>query len=366
MVGAAKHSTPSPDCRALASQSLVGICRGGLHTGFKAANLKKHISDLMIVVILTFVCVLMDESEGIAPVPYMLQLRRVTLDGRYPFNILRREKRQVRCQLGQYLHPKGTHCCMRCHAGTYKSKDCKWPDQAPVCLPCPNGTFTAVDNIMKKCFQCTRCRAELQQIEETPCTLKQDTVCGCRKNQYQFGQADFFQCKNCSPCVNGVIANCSKDRDAICRCKPMFFLTLNNVCKHCNSCIGEECLQCNSPVTTSPNSSELNGNLVLGIIVGIIVVICVLYIVNKAVKLVQKNGIASSFYSCGEYSSICCDTVIGITQMCECMHAHVCEENSGIHYFALIQGQKEHENSTAKLAGMLPAALLLRCDWKCM
>lgn len=51
-----------------------------------------------------------------------------------------------------------------------------------------------------------------------------------------------------------------------------------------------------------------DGNLVLGIIVAIFVVICVIYVVNKAVKLVQKNGIASSFYSCGEYSSICCDT----------------------------------------------------------
>lgn len=69
-------------------------------------------------VILTFVCVLVEESVGIAPVPYMLQLRRATLDGRDPFNRLRREKRQVQCQLGQYLHPKGTHCCMRCHAGT--------------------------------------------------------------------------------------------------------------------------------------------------------------------------------------------------------------------------------------------------------
>lgn len=43
-------------------------------------------------------------------------------------------------------------------AGTYKAKDCDRPDQAPVCLPCANGTFTAVDNTMSKCFQCTRCR----------------------------------------------------------------------------------------------------------------------------------------------------------------------------------------------------------------
>ncbi|NWW53395.1 TNR1A factor, partial [Pedionomus torquatus] len=250
--------------------------------------------------ILTFVCVLTKESVEIAPVPYTLQAHRVALDGRDPSSPLRREKRQMQCQLGQYLHPRKTHCCMRCHAGTFKAKDCQRPDQAPLCPPCGNGTFTAVDNTMSKCFPCTRCRTELQQIVVSPCSPKQDTICGCRKNQYQIGQSDLFQCRNCSSCVNGIIANCSKYRDTICRCKPGFFLTLNNVCKSCNRCSEEECLQCHSPVTTSPTSSGLNGSLVLGIIVAIFGVLSVLYIVNKVVKLVQKNGIASSFYSCGK------------------------------------------------------------------
>uniref|UniRef100_A0A8C3JRG8 TNR1A factor n=1 Tax=Calidris pygmaea TaxID=425635 RepID=A0A8C3JRG8_9CHAR len=248
--------------------------------------------------ILTFVCVLTKESVEIAPVPYTLQAHRVALDGRDPSSPLRREKRQLQCQLGQYLHPRKTHCCMRCHAGTYKEKDCERPDQAPVCPPCANGTFTAVDNTMPKCFACKHCRTEFQQIVESPCTPKQDTVCGCRKNQYQIGQHDHFKCRNCSSCANGIIANCSKNRDTICRCKPGFFLALNNVCKSCNSCSEEECLQCHSPVTTSPTSSGLSGSLVLGIIVAIFGVISILYIVNKVVKLVQENGIASSFYSC--------------------------------------------------------------------
>ncbi|NXY91244.1 TNR1A factor, partial [Alcedo cyanopectus] len=90
----------------------------------------------------------------------------------------------------------------------------------------------------------------------------------------------------------------SKNRDAICRCKPGFLMTLNNICKPCNSCIGEECLQCHSPVTASPASSGTNGSLILGITVAIFGVISVLWIVNKVVKLVQENGIATSFYSC--------------------------------------------------------------------
>lgn len=250
-------------------------------------------------VILIFVCVLTKESVEIAPVPYTPQVRRVALGGRDPSNPLRREKKQMLCQLGQYLHPRKTHCCMRCHAGTYKAKDCGGPDQATVCLPCADGTFTAVDNIMSKCFRCTRCRTEFQQIVETPCTPQQDTVCGCLKNQYRIGsESEFFQCRNCSSCANGIIASCSKNRDAICRCKPQFFLSRSNICKPCNSCTGEDCLQCPSAVTTSVTSSGTNGNLVLGILVAIFGVISITCIAHKIWKLVQKNRIVSSFYSC--------------------------------------------------------------------
>ncbi|NWV76783.1 TNR1A factor, partial [Dasyornis broadbenti] len=249
--------------------------------------------------ILIFVCVLTKESVEIAPVPYTLQVHRVALDGRDPSNPLRREKKQMHCQLGQYLHPRKTHCCMRCHAGTYKAKDCDRPDQATVCLPCADGTFTAVDNTISKCLQCTKCRTELQQIVETPCTPQQDTVCGCQKNQYQVdSESEFFQCRNCSSCAEGIIASCSKNKDAICRCKPQFFLSRNNICKPCNSCTGEECLHCHSPVTASPTSSGLNGNLILGILVAIFGVLSILCIAHKIGKLVQKNRIASSFYAC--------------------------------------------------------------------
>ncbi|NXC98843.1 TNR1A factor, partial [Certhia familiaris] len=232
---------------------------------------------LCLQVIVIFVCVLTKESVEITPVPYRLQVRRVTLDGRDPSNPLRREKKQMHCQLGQYLHPRKTHCCMRCHAGTYKAKDCDGPDRATVCLPCPNGTFTAVHNTVSKCFPCTRCRSDLQQIVETPCTPQQDTVCGCQKNQYQIdSKSEYFQCRNCSSCANGIIASCSKYKDAICRCKPQFFLSRNNICKPCNSCTGEDCFGCPSPVATSQTSSRLNENVVLGTLVAIFGVISIL------------------------------------------------------------------------------------------
>ncbi|XP_025906157.1 tumor necrosis factor receptor superfamily member 1A [Nothoprocta perdicaria] len=249
-------------------------------------------------VILAFVCVLTEESIEIAPAPYTLQAHRVALDGKDPVSPLRREKRQVQCLLGQYLHPEETHCCMRCHAGTYKVKDCDRPEQAPVCLPCANGTYTAVDNTMSKCFQCTQCRSDFYQIVEAPCTPKQDTVCGCRKNQYQFDVLDRFLCMNCSTCPYGIIANCSKNRNTICRCKPGFFLAEDNICKPCNSCIEEECLHCHSQVTASPTPSAPHGIFFLYIIIAVLGVIVVLCMVNKVVKMVQENGIVSSFYPC--------------------------------------------------------------------
>ncbi|NXD43970.1 TNR1A factor, partial [Copsychus sechellarum] len=256
---------------------------------------------LYLQVIIIFVCVLTKESVEITPLPYRLQVRRVALDGRDLSNPLRREKKQMHCQLGQYLHPRKTHCCMRCHAGTYKAKDCDGPDQATVCLPCANGTFTAVDNTMSKCFRCTRCRTELQQIVETPCTPQQDTICGCQKNQYQIdSESEFFQCRNCSLCASGIIASCSKNKDAICRCKPQFFLSRSNICKPCNSCTGEDCLLCPSPVSTSLTSSGLNGNLVLGTLVAIFGFISILCVACKVGKLVQKNRVVLSFDSCGE------------------------------------------------------------------
>lgn len=54
----------------------------------------------------------------------------------------------------------------------------------------------------------------LQQIVETPCTPKQDTVCGCQKNQYQIdSESEYFQCRNCSSCADGIIASCEYGMD---------------------------------------------------------------------------------------------------------------------------------------------------------
>lgn len=47
---------------------------------------------------------------------------------------------------------------------------------------------------------------EMFQVEIAPCAVDQDTVCGCRKNQYRkYWSETLFQCLNCSLCPNGTV-----------------------------------------------------------------------------------------------------------------------------------------------------------------
>ncbi|XP_006132974.2 tumor necrosis factor receptor superfamily member 1A [Pelodiscus sinensis] len=238
-----------------------------------------------------------EECLGVASNPDTLQIHGISLG---------RKRREPECQLGEYVHPNRTHCCMRCHAGTYLAEDCKPGHLAPICMRCPAGTYTATDNTIRKCHSCQRCRSELNQITLSECTEKKDTVCGCPDNQYKSSAKTLFQCRNCSLCNNGTIRHkCTQNSDTFCVCHHGFFLNKHNNCKPCSSCSEEECKDCGaiqrppiSPTVTDENWRTQGHTLLL---IGLVVVFATSLGAVIAVKLIKKycqKGSSLIFYSC--------------------------------------------------------------------
>lgn len=149
-----------------------------------------------------------------------------------------REKRDSMCPQGKYSHPQNNSiCCTKCHKGTYLHNDCPGPGLDTDCRECENGTYTAVENNFRQCFSCSKCRKEMDQVELSPCTVDQNTKCGCKKDQYRkYWDDNLFQCKNCSLCINGKKQiDCSERQDTVCTCHMGFFLR-ENKCVSCDNC----------------------------------------------------------------------------------------------------------------------------------
>ncbi|XP_051516116.1 tumor necrosis factor receptor superfamily member 1A-like isoform X2 [Myxocyprinus asiaticus] len=89
-------------------------------------------------------------------------------------------------------------CNGMCEAGFYK--------KGHNCSECENGTdYTAFRNNRKYCIMCTQCDFAAHQVEDRPCTTKQDRVCGCKPGFYK-SYPDFCKpcnkCRNCTECLN--------------------------------------------------------------------------------------------------------------------------------------------------------------------
>ncbi|XP_065442826.1 tumor necrosis factor receptor superfamily member 1A isoform X5 [Chrysemys picta bellii] len=269
---------------------------------------------LVATLILTLAWVWAEECLGVSPNPDTQQIHGTALG---------RKKREPKCQMGEYLHSNRTHCCMRCHAGTYLAEDCQSDKLVTICNRCPKGTFTATDNTLRKCISCQRCRSELQQITLSECTEKKDTVCGCLPNQFQSEPNTLFKCKNCNPCHNGTIRkNCAKDSDTICVCHHGYFLHKNN-CNPCSrlvscsyapptcatisassfSCNEEECKK-DCPAMPSPSAfpsvkNDYWGHTIL--LIGLVVVLAAslgLLFAVKLIKQYRQRVTTAIFYSC--------------------------------------------------------------------
>ncbi|KAK7795578.1 hypothetical protein U0070_019539 [Myodes glareolus] len=92
---------------------------------------------------------------------------------------------------------------------------------------CPQGKYPHSRN---NSICCTKCHKELSQVELFPCKADQDTVCGCRENQFQnyLSNSRQFQCQNCSLCLNGTVKiPCKEKQDTVCLCHSLPCRTLS-------------------------------------------------------------------------------------------------------------------------------------------
>lgn len=191
------------------------------------------------------------------------------------------------CPTGQYPHPDGSHCCMKCHKGTYVAQHCSGEDKATICTVCLAGAFMPSENYREQCFGCGNCRSSFGQITVSNCTSEHDTVCGCGENHYQTNESPEFFCKKCSSCQNGTIRqDCTKHKDTICECLPGYFLrTDGNYCSPCTSCSNSDCKQrCEATlsVINPPNSDYLM--FILSALVIVLGVCCMLFVAKKIAK----------------------------------------------------------------------------------
>uniref|UniRef100_G3TIB9 Tumor necrosis factor receptor superfamily member 1A n=1 Tax=Loxodonta africana TaxID=9785 RepID=G3TIB9_LOXAF len=177
-----------------------------------------------------------------------------------------REKRDNLCPKGKYNHPKNSSiCCTKCHKGTYRHSDCPGPGLDTDCRECEIGTFTALENHVAQCFSCSTCRKEMDQVELSPCTVSEDTVCGCRENQYRRYQSlSLFQCLNCSLCPNGTVRiPCKEKQDTVCTCHAGFFLN-GNECIACSNCRNDQdCAKLCLPPSETVKGYQDTGTAVL-------------------------------------------------------------------------------------------------------
>uniref|UniRef100_A0A6J0T9J1 Tumor necrosis factor receptor superfamily member 1A-like n=1 Tax=Pogona vitticeps TaxID=103695 RepID=A0A6J0T9J1_9SAUR len=235
----------------------------------------------------------MKAGEALGTVLIPDNIQRTVSDKQASLHSSGRGRRElVTCSIGEYLHPNGSHCCMKCHKGTYVAEHCSGQDKATKCAVCRPNAFMSIENYSDKCFGCGRCRSSFGQITISSCTPERDTVCGCGENQYQTSDKPEFFCKKCSRCQNGTIRqDCTKFKDTICECLPGFFLRKNeNSCSPCTSCNSLDCEPyCKEPLPVMNPSSSQQVMFVLSSLVIIFGACCIFFLTRKIAKQYRQK-----------------------------------------------------------------------------
>ncbi|KAM9035291.1 tumor necrosis factor receptor superfamily member 14-like [Sarcophilus harrisii] len=99
-----------------------------------------------------------------------------------------------KCMVEQ--HEVDGECCYPCHSG-YKLHGMCSIMRGTMCVPCDPGTYTAHENVLKKCFQCKVCDPELGLVTRRECSSTSNTVCSCSSGYFCTDTKD----DNCEKCV---------------------------------------------------------------------------------------------------------------------------------------------------------------------
>ncbi|XP_054858712.1 tumor necrosis factor receptor superfamily member 1A-like isoform X2 [Eublepharis macularius] len=239
-----------------------------------------------------------EASLGTALIPSSKYSHSAEVDKQAFIRSIVRKRRNLQCQQGHYLHPNKTHCCIKCHKGTYVAQHCASEDQTTRCATCPEGAYMSRENFAGKCRGCQHCRSTFKQVELTPCSVTQDTVCGCGSNHYRTTNTPEFLCEPCSTCPNGTIwKECTTSSDTICRCYTGFFLRSDeNSCSPCTSCQGGECeKECPGSVETPPR--EPSGDTDLTPILSSVVVVLAAGVLLLAARWISKQPLPKKLIS---------------------------------------------------------------------
>ncbi|XP_043852056.1 tumor necrosis factor receptor superfamily member 14-like isoform X2 [Dromiciops gliroides] len=175
-------------------------------------------------------------------------------------------------------------CCSPCSAGEKVYEPCS-ATKNTTCLPCDPRTYTAQENVLKKCHQCKVCDHALGFVTRKECLPISNTVCNCATGYVCAAMKD----DDCQKCVPNLVCNPGEylklgERNTCEEC-PAGTFSPNGTLQNCvlwTNCIAQGLSEEKPGTNTTdalcslPTNTEQKPIIIIGIIgiIGIIIGIC--------------------------------------------------------------------------------------------
>ncbi|XP_021063680.1 tumor necrosis factor receptor superfamily member 26-like [Mus pahari] len=119
----------------------------------------------------------------------------------------------TQCEMDEFKHEN--LCCQQCSPGTYLLNPCQENHNKSECAPCDSEHFISQKNKEPRCFPCTECRDDQEEVAK--CSRTADRVCQCKQGTYCDSENCLERCHTCSSCPDGrVIRKCNATMDTVC------------------------------------------------------------------------------------------------------------------------------------------------------